>query len=629
MRRIFTPVGNSVNRSVCRSRRLLTVLSLEGVVVAVCTFGLINPAVAQTLNPCAGINDILFRNGKIITVDEDDSVATSLRIRGNTIVAVGDVAGEPGLCTQVIDLLGRTVIPGFIDHHNHWLGRATRPGHHVAELDTAFSISEVLSLLQKKSQQLPVFDPNTPGEEITADDFLTSIGGFDTAQFAEGRLPTSDELDSIDHPVFLSLQFDGPSQTNSAGKRYFEARGVTVGPADVVATPLPVANGVAGPVTLADGEIAQGTGTATLAARGALNSEHDFDAKKRGTVETMVWSVSLGLTTNMDQSGGSRAFEPYLALFNEGKVITRLRIAVGAPDAAVAGMPDRVEPPELAVPKLAVVARNAFPNFGNDMVRIQQVAENVVVMGDVFGRVPIPSNYDEAARVIAKYGWSYQQHSIPVEEVRNYLTIWEEINNEYPIGELRWSLTHLFDIGTDELDRLDALGAGAALESHKYTTHVPEYVNGAPPYRTAFEHAVHAGAGSDGGNVTTINPWTSLYFMTTGKNTRGDQVLSNDEEDGETVTRRQALRMYTIDSAWFSFDDERLGSLEPGKLADLAVLSDDFDSVADEDLRSVKSVLTVVDGRIVYSDSSLIACRNSDADGVWYPAERDDLCVVN
>ena len=629
MKTIFTPFGNSARRSVCKSPRLLTIFKLEGAFAAVCCVGLTNPIVAQTLDPCAGVNDILLHNGKILTVDEDDSVATSLRIQGDTIIAVGDVVGEPNSCTQVIDLRGRSVIPGFIDHHNHWLGRATRPGHHIAAMDTAFSIAEALSLLQQKAEQLPAFDPNTPGEDITADDFLTAIGGFDTAQFAEGRLPSIDELDTVDHPVFLSLQFDGPSQTNSAGKRYFEARGITVGPADVVATPLPVAKGSAGPVTLADGEIAQGTGAATLAALRALSSEHDFDASKRGTIETMVWSASLGLTTNMDQSGGSRAFEPYLALFNEGKVITRLRIAVGAPDAAVAGAADRVEPPELAVPNLTVVTRNAFPNFGNDMVRVQQVAENAVVMGDVFGRAPIPSNYDEAARVIAKYGWSYQQHSIPVEEVRNFLTIWEEVNSEYPLGELRWSLTHLFDIGVDELDRLHALGAGAALESHKYTTHVPEYVSGVPPYRTAFEHAVHAGAGSDGGNVTTINPWTSLYFMTTGKNTRGDQVLSDDEEDGETVTRRQALRMYTIDSAWFSFDEERLGSLERGKLADLAVLSEDYDSVADEDLRSVKSVLTVVNGKIVYSDSSLISCRDSDADGVWYPKERDGLCVVN
>ena len=150
-----------------------------------------------------------------------------------------------------------------------------------------------------------------------------------------------------------------------------------------------------------------------------------------------------------------------------------------------------------------------------------------------------------------------------------------------------------------------------------------------PPYRTAFEHDVHASVGTDGGNVTTINPWTSLYFMTTGKNTRGDQVLSDDEEDGETVTRRQALRMYTIDSAWFSFDEKRLGSLEPGKLADLAVLSHDYDTVSDEDLRRVKSVLTVVGGRIVYSDSSLIACLNSDSDGIWYPTDRDDKCLAN
>ncbi len=488
--------GNSVRRSVSRLRSLLTFFSLEVALAAGCCFGFTSPAAAQTLDPCAGVNDILLRNGKILTVDEDDSVATSLRIRGDTIVAVGDAVGESDSCTQVIDLRGRTVIPGLIDHHNHWLGRATRPGHHVAELDTAFSIAEALSLLRKKAEQLPAFDPSTPGENITADDFVTAIGGFDTAQFAEGRLPSSDELDTIDHPVFLSLQFDGPSQTNSAGKRYFEARGITVGPADVVATPLPVAKGSAGPVTLADGEIAQGIGDATVAARRELDAEHEFDDRKRGPSETMAWSASLGLTTNMDQSGGSRAFEPYLALFNEGKAITRLRIAVGAQDAAAEGAPDRVDPPELAVPKLAAVTQNAFPNFGNDMVRVQQVAENVVVMGDFFGRVPIPSNYDEAARVIAKYGWSYQQHSIPVEEVRNYLTIWEEVNKEYPFGELRWSLTHIFDIGTDELDRLHALGAGAALESHKYTTHVPDFVGGAPPYRTAFKHAVHAGAGT-------------------------------------------------------------------------------------------------------------------------------------
>ena len=175
----------------------------------------------QGLEECF-VNDVLLENGKILTVDENDSVTTALRILGNRIAATGDDVGVAGPCTQTIDLEGRTVIPGLIDHHNHWLGRATRPGHHVAEMDSAFSIAEVLSVLEEKAAKLDPFDPETPGEDITTDDFLTSIGGFDPLQFTEGRMPTLDELDTIDHPVFLSIGFAGPAQTNTAGKRYLK-----------------------------------------------------------------------------------------------------------------------------------------------------------------------------------------------------------------------------------------------------------------------------------------------------------------------------------------------------------------------------------------------------------------------
>lgn len=583
-------------------------------------------SVAQTPLDCTVVNDALLTNGKIITVDADDSVVSALRINGNQIVAVGDDVGTPGACTVTVDLDGRTVIPGLIDHHNHWLGRATRPSHHVAEMDTAFSIAEALSVLEAKAATLPPFDPDAPGDAIVADDFVTSIGGFDTAQFAENRMPTREELDTIDHPVFLSLQFDGPAMTNSAGRRHFEARGIMVGPAEVVTSVSRNAVGVPGVVALADGEIGQG-GPHALAARQALASEHDLEARKRGTVDAMKWSARVGLTTNMDQSGGARDFEPYLALYNEGRALTRLRIPVSGRDAPVAGAPERVEPPENAVPNLARVAATMIPNFGNDMVRVQQMAEFIVVMPDAFGRVPIPANYDEAARVVAKYGWSLQQHSIPVEEARNYLTIWEAVHQEYPITDLRWSLTHLFDVGVEELDRLHALGAGAALESHKYTTHVPDFATGVPPYRTAYDHDVRVGAGSDGGNVTTINPWNSLYFMTTGLNTAGEQVLGAGD-DGQTVTRRQALEMYTKGNAWFSFDDESLGSLEAGKLADLIVLSEDYDTVPDAELRRMTSVLTIVDGQIVYSDGQVVECAGADTEGVWFRPSRSDRCLA-
>ena len=176
----------------------------------------------QTEPACAlAINDLLLTNGKILTVDENETVVSAVRIIGDRIVAVGDVASPGSPCTRTIDLNGRTVVPGLIDNHNHWAGRASRPGHHVAQLDSANSIADVLSDLQAMSATLAPFEPNTPGEEISSDHFVTSIGAFDPLQFAEARMPTLEELDTIEHPVFLSMQFDGPSRTNSAGKRYF------------------------------------------------------------------------------------------------------------------------------------------------------------------------------------------------------------------------------------------------------------------------------------------------------------------------------------------------------------------------------------------------------------------------
>ena len=149
-----------------------------------------------------------------------------------------------------------------------------------------------------------------------------------------------------------------------------------------------------------------------------------------------------------------------------------------------------------------------------------------------------------------------------------------------------------------------------------------------PPYRTALNHGVPVGAGTDGGNIVTINPWLALYFMTTGMNAAGTRVLP----PNETVTVAEALRLYTIGSAWFSFDEDKLGSLEAGKLADLAVLSADIleleASDCLDDLRDLSSVLTIVDGDIVYSDGNLINCEDSDDEGIWYRKESESRCVM-
>ena len=144
-----------------------------------CVIGVASPSFAQETDQCAGVNDILLTNGKILTIDEDDSVVTSLRIRGNTIDSSDNEQEDVTACTQTIDLQGRTVIPGLIDSHVHWIGRASRPGHNVAEMDNAFSIAQAIEILQKKIRAVPEV-----GGETTADNFLTAIGGYSTLQFA-------------------------------------------------------------------------------------------------------------------------------------------------------------------------------------------------------------------------------------------------------------------------------------------------------------------------------------------------------------------------------------------------------------------------------------------------------------
>ena len=264
----------------------------------------------------------------------------------------------------------------------------------------------------------------------------------------------------------------------------------------------------------------------------------------------------------------------------------------------------------------------------------------------------MPDNYPQAAALVAEAGVSYHQHSIPVDEARRFLDVWEAVNEEQPITELRWQLTHVFDMDVEAMDHLEALGGGLAIESHLYSMggaapggparggRAGRGGRGAargggrtfglpagPPYRTALNHGVPVGAGTDGGNIVTINPWLSLYFMTTGMNAAGRSVLP----PNETVTVAEALRLYTVGSAWFSFDEDTLGSLQPGRLADLAVLSTDILELEASDrldeLRDVSSVLTIVDGDIVYSDGNLIRCQDSDDSGIWYRTERESRCV--
>jgi hypothetical protein len=523
---------------------------------------------AWSADRCDQARDLRITNGKIVTMDARNTVLTSATIQNGRFVAGGQKLSP---CTKVINLRGRTAVPGLIDNHNHIVLLGIRPGYDT-RLETARSIAEVQELIRSRVRTVP------PGA------FLTAMGGWNPAQFAEKRLPALAELDaaSPDHPVLLFQAFTGPAATNTPGKAFFTSKGIAVSDTGAIAANAP-----------------------SLAALNALRAAQTFDDKKRGSVDAMTYSAGVGVTTNVDMGAfvipttpdvqdsfvfdtlaSADPFHMYdavLALHREHKMPTRLRLFLLSMDT------------QMGVPLLKERLLNAFPEFGDDQLRVSGIGE-FATQWPLFGQVTPPQNYLAALQLIARQGWAFQQHSLSLAEDQLTASTFEEVNKTIPIAGLRWSIAHTPRIDRATIDRFKSLGAGIAI-------HPFEYLAGAqgagPPVRLILDSGIHAGAGSDSAQISTLDPWLMIYYMVTGKNAAG--LLINDKQQ---ITRMEALRLYTSENGWFFREEDRLGSIEPGKLGDVVVLSDDYfdpQKVSDEAIRRLKSVLTVVDGRVVYN----------------------------
>ena len=516
---------------------------------------------------CDDSRDVRLVNGKIVTMDPKNSILSSVIIQDGRFDFSG---GKLSPCTKTINLRGRTAVPGLIDNHNHIVLLGIRPGYDT-RLETAASIKDVQDAIAARAKSVP------------AGKFITAMGGWNPAQFAEKRLPTLQELDAAagDHPVLMVLAFTGPAATNTAGKAFFSGKGIEVSAAGAIAANAP-----------------------TLAALNALRSIQTFDDKKRGTLDAQAYSVSFGVTTNVDMgafnmpgvpdlqdsfvfdgvasSDPFHMYDAFMALHRENKLSARLRLFFLSMDT------------KPNVPILADRLRNSFDGFGDDMLRVSGIGEFATVW-PLFGNVTPPPNYEAALQLVAKQGWAFQQHSLSLAEDQLTASTFEKVNSVTPIAKLRWSVAHVPHIDQATINRFKAVGAGIAV-------HPFEYLAGAqsagPPMRMIVDSGIHVGAGSDSAQISTLDPWLMIYYMVTGKNAAG--VLIN---AGQTLSRLEALRLYTANNGWFFREEEKLGSIEPGKLADVVVLSDDFldpAKVPDEAIKRMKSVLTVVGGQVVY-----------------------------
>jgi len=514
--------------------------------------------------------DLILHNGRIHTMDDRDRVVSVVAISEGRIVYAGNNVNtaKHGFedKPRLIDLRGRTAIPGIIDCHNHIVLMGNRPGHHTP-LENAYSIADVQATYRARARG------------IRDGGFVTTIGGFHVNQFREHRLPTLAELDAAlpDTPAYLSIGFSGPSVTNSAGRDWFAA------------------NAALPPVVGADGSIAAGTetGKATLALRQALT----FDDRKRSVLDAMAYATSLGVTTHLDQgafqatntpSDGAAHEDnysmhlPFLAVYDEGRGTIRLRINFLHMDTE----PD--------VPTLQQRLLNAFKFFGGDMVRTGGIGE--FIAASYFGG-PV---FVEAARRIARAGWRTEVHSLTGTDFQTQIQGFEQVDQEIGIKDLRWVVAHVPRITEDYVNRLKAIGGGVNLTGWQYLAGTGP--QSGPPFRMIVDNGIPAGMSSDGMQIAPMNPFIHAYYATTGLNALGNQI-----NPGQQISRQELMALYTRDSQWFLGDKDEglLGSLEVGRLGDVAVLSDDYFTVPVDRLRQVRSVLTVVGGEIVHDTGAV------------------------
>ena len=519
--------------------------------------------------------NLRLTNGRIHALDARNTIAREMSISDGRVVAIGDRVAAPGPDTRTIDLRGRTAVPGLVEGHIHVVSLANRPGYHTILENTA-SIRDVQDALAARRKEVP------DGQ------WITSMGGWHPNQWAEHRHPTMRELDEAvpDRPVLLYERFTGPCATNSLGKKFFDAMdaGTPVHPqvakVNVSATGAIAAAGFAG-------------GGPSATALFYLRRLQTFEDKTRSTLDAMRYSASVGLTSHLDQvlfpTPGPlhpnqilsnldqyRMYDPWLALHREGRALVRMQMNF---------LHNQNDP---ALPELKERLRNSFQFFGDDMLRTGSIGEWAAPLAS--GAV-----WRDAQRLVAQAGWRNENSVQDLNGLTQVVDAYEAVNKEFDITRLRWAVHHVPVVTPELLTRLKALGCGVQMAAFRWVTSNDPKVIVGPPFKTIAAHGIQTGIHGDGVHIAPLNPWLHIYFATTGVNSFGAQVNGQ-----EQLTREQALRLFTRGNAWFLKMEDRLGSLEPGRLADVTVLDRDYFAVPDVDIKKIRAMLTIVDGKVVY-----------------------------
>lgn len=534
---------------------------------------------------------LILTNGKFHTVDSEKSLATAVAIKDGKFIAVGseaEVMQFADTATQIVDVQGSTGIPGLNDSHLHLI----RGGlNYNLELrwEGVPSLADALRLLKEQALRTP------------SPQWVRVVGGWTEFQFAERRMPTLDEINAAapDTPVFILHLYDRALLNRAALRVVGYTRD----------TPNPPG-----------GEIqrdSNGNPTGMLIARPnamllyatlAKGPKLPLEQQVNSTRQFMRELNRLGLTSAIDAGGGFQNYpDDYavIAELHEKKQLT-LRIAYNL----------FTQRPGQELEDFERWTDMLKPGQGTDFYRHNGAGEMLVFSAadfeDFLEPRPdlAPGMEDELERVVrhlVEHRWPFRLHATYNESISRMLDVFEKVNSDIPFNGLHWFFDHAETITEANIERVKALGGGIAVQ-HRMAfqgeyfadRYGKDAVKQTPPVAKMLNADLPVGLGTDATRVASYNPWTALYWLVSGRTVGGMAMYDDDAR----LDRETALMLWTQGSSWFSSEQGKKGQIKIGQLADLVLLSKDYFSVPEEEIKGIESVLTVVDGKIVYAAGS-------------------------
>jgi predicted amidohydrolase YtcJ len=536
----------------------------------------------------------IFINGKFHTVDKSNPVASAVAIKDGRFVAVGsleDALRHRGEATEVIDLNGRTVIPGLNDSHIHII-RGGLMYNLELRWEGVPSLADALRMLKEQADRTP--NPQ----------WVRVVGGWNSFQFAEKRMPTLDDINAAapDTPVFVLHLYDR-ALLNRAALRVI---GYTKD------TPNPpggeIVRDAAGNPT---GLLIARPNAMILYATLAKGPTLPRDLQVNSTRQFMRELNRLGLTSAIDAGGGFQNYPDDYAvvdqLARDGQLTIRIAYNLFTQNKGKE-LNDFKKWTEMVT-----------PGQGNDYYRHNGAGEMLVFSAADFEDFLEPrpdldpnmeAELEQVVRHLVEKRWPFRLHATYDESIERMLNVFEKVNRDIPFDGLTWMFDHCETITPKNIDRVKALGGGIAIQ-HRMAFQGEVFVDrygaeaakATPPVARMLATGIPVGGGTDATRVASYNPWTALYWLVSGRTVGGLRLY----DAGSRLPRETAMELWTSGSAWFSSEQGKKGRIAEGMLADLAVLSADFFSVPEEAIRDIESVLTVVGGKVVFGQAEFTA----------------------